>query len=371
MTRTWSALPIRSALDGLRLEFPEYRISQQVIGDRLFYVAEAADPQVRPVFAQAQTVDRLRSKLRIPEVEINAAVPTIARVYDFLLGGKDNFEADRQQARNVLEVYSQAAELVIQARQFQARAVTYAAQQGIGQFLDIGCGLPTAPNTHQTAQAITPGARIVYVDNDAQVLTHARNLLADNTRVLACAGDLAWPAEILYDWRIRKFLDFHQPLCLVLAMTMHFFPPGPGGKDHRRADSRPPGWQLRDHVRGRRGRRSRPRHGPDLHRRPGLQPRPRRPGPVPDRPGPHRPGYRPGPAMARPDVRARPPPGPGLGRGRPQTRTQPIRDSHDQGHRPNWKRWPSTGPTPICSATAGTDGWRCAATPAGSSSPAP
>ena len=82
MTRTRSALPIRSALDGLRLEFPEYRISQQVIGDRLFYVAEAADPQVRPVFAQAQTVDRLRSKLRIPEVEINAAVPTIARVYD-------------------------------------------------------------------------------------------------------------------------------------------------------------------------------------------------------------------------------------------------------------------------------------------------
>ena len=222
MTRTGSALPIRSALDGLRLEFPEYRISQQIIGDRLFYVAEAADPQVRPVFAQAQTVDRLRAKLRVPEVEVNAAVPTIARVYDFLLGGKDNFEADRAQARNVLEVYPQAAELVSQARQFQARAVAYAAQQGIGQFLDIGCGLPTAPNTHQTAQAITPDARIVYVDNDAQVLTHARNLLAQSTSVLACAGDLAYPAEILYDWRVRRFLDFHQPLCLILAMTMHF-----------------------------------------------------------------------------------------------------------------------------------------------------
>ena len=221
MTRTGSALPIRSALDGLQLEFPEYGISQQVIGDRLFYVAEAVDPLVRPVFAQAQTVDRLRGKLRIPEVEVNAAVPTIARVYDFLLGGKDNFEADRQQARNVLEVYPQAAELVSQARQFQARAVTYAAQQGIGQFLDIGCGLPTAPNTHQTAQAITPDARVVYVDNDAQVLTHARNLLAQSTGVLACAGDLAWPAEILYDWRVRRFLDFHQPLCLILAMTMH------------------------------------------------------------------------------------------------------------------------------------------------------
>ena len=225
MTRTGSALPIGSALDGLRLEFPEYRISQQVIGDRLFYVAEAADPQVRPVSAQAQTVDRLRGKLRIPEVEVNAAVPTIARIYDFLVGGKDNFEADRAQARNVLEVYPQAAELVIQARQFQARAVAYAAQQGIGQFLDVGCGLPTAPNTHQTAQAITPGARVVYVDNDAQVLTHARNLLAQSSGVLACAGDLAYPAEILYDWRVRRFLDFHQPLCLILAMTMHFFPP--------------------------------------------------------------------------------------------------------------------------------------------------
>jgi len=117
------------------------------------------------------------------------------------------------------------AALVIQARQFQARAVAYAAQQGIGQFLDVGCGLPTAPNTHQTAQAITPGARIVYVDNDAQVLTHARNLLAQSTGVLACAGDLAYPAEILYDWRVRRFLNFHQPLCLILAMTMHFSPP--------------------------------------------------------------------------------------------------------------------------------------------------
>ena len=67
MTRTGSALPIRSALDGLRLEFPEYRISQQVIGDRLFYVAEAADPQVRPVFAQAQTVDRLRANCGSPK----------------------------------------------------------------------------------------------------------------------------------------------------------------------------------------------------------------------------------------------------------------------------------------------------------------
>ena len=157
---TKSALPIRSALETLQLEFPEYRISQRVIGDRLFYVAEAADPGVQPVFAQAETVDRLRAKLRIPEADINAEVPSIARVYDFLLGGKNNFEADRTQADRVLEVYPHAAELAVQARQFQARAVTHAAQQGIRQFLDVGCGLPTAPNTHQTAQAIArmPGS---------------------------------------------------------------------------------------------------------------------------------------------------------------------------------------------------------------------
>ena len=190
---------------------------------------------------------------------LDTTVSHSARIWNYWLGGKDNFEADRAQARNVLEVYPQAAELVIQARQFQARAVAYAAQQGIGQFLDVGCGLPTAPNTHQTAQAITPDARVVYVDNDAQVLTHARNLLAQSTGVLACAGDLAYPAEILYDWRVRRFLDFHQPLCLVLAMTMHFFPPGVtmtmfwktrGDSQYPWTPQEPPNsFMARDHMR--------------------------------------------------------------------------------------------------------------------------
>ena len=225
-----STLPIRTALDTLRLECPEYRIDQRVIADRLFYIADAAGPGVQPRFAQAGTVDRLRSKLRIPEAAFSAGVPSIARVYDALLGGKDNFAADRDQAQQVLQVYPQAAELAIQARQFQARAVTHVANAGIGQFIDVGCGLPTAPNTHETAQAIQPDARVAYVDNDAQVLSHARNLLARSPGVLACAGDLHYPAEILYDWRIRAFLDFARPVCLILAMTMHFFPPDQAGK---------------------------------------------------------------------------------------------------------------------------------------------
>ena len=220
-----SALPIRSALEMLRLECPEYRISQRVIGDRLFYIADAAGPGVQPRFAQAETADRLRSRLRIPEADFSAGTPSIARVYDALLGGKDNFAADRDQAQKVLDIFPHAAELAIQARQFQARAVSFVANAGTGQFLDIGCGLPTAPNTHETAQSAVPDARVVYIDHDAQVLSHARNLLARSTGVLACAGDLHYPTEILYDWRIRTFLDFGRPVCLILAMTMHFFPP--------------------------------------------------------------------------------------------------------------------------------------------------
>ena len=195
---TKNALPIRSALETVRLECPEYRIDQRVIGGTLFYIADAIGGDVQPRFAQAETVDRLRARLRVPEAGFSAEVPSIARVYDVLLGGKNNFAADRTQAQQVLEVYPHAAELAVQARQFQARAVTHAAQQGIGQFLDIGCGLPTAPNTHQTAQVIAPDARVVYADNDAQVLSHARNLLAKAPGVLAVAGDLTYPAEILY-----------------------------------------------------------------------------------------------------------------------------------------------------------------------------
>jgi hypothetical protein len=99
-----SALPVRTALEGLRLEFPQYRIHQRVIGDRLFYLAEAAAEGVQPRFAQAQAPDRLRDRLRVPEAEFNPAVPSVARVYDFLLGGKDNFAADRAQVATTARI---------------------------------------------------------------------------------------------------------------------------------------------------------------------------------------------------------------------------------------------------------------------------
>jgi hypothetical protein len=221
-----NALPVRSPLDVLALEFPQYRIFMRSIGDRLFYLAEAIVPHVQPRFVQAETIDRLRDKLTTPVREFSVNKPSIPRVWDVLLGGKDNFSADREQAEKLLSVYPRAAELARESREFQRRAVTYAAQAGVRQFLDLGCGLPTAPNTHETVQAMQPGAAVVYVDNDEQVMSHAANLLARAPGVLAVPGDLSHPNEILFDWRIRQVLDFRQPVCVVLTMALHFFGAG-------------------------------------------------------------------------------------------------------------------------------------------------
>jgi SAM-dependent methyltransferase len=223
MGTTRNPLPVRSPLDLLCLDFPHYRITMQAIGDRLFYLAEAIGPHVQPRFAQAETIDRLREKLTTPVREFSVSEPSIPRVWDVLLGGKDNFAADREQAEKLLSVYPRAAELARESREFQRRAVTYAAAAGVRQFLDLGCGLPTAPNTHETAQQVQPGAAVVYVDNDELVLSHAQNILAQSPGVLAVVGDVAQPSEILFDWRIRQVLDFRQPVCVVLAMTLHFF----------------------------------------------------------------------------------------------------------------------------------------------------
>ena len=217
-------LPMRSALDALRLDFPQYEIQAHSVWDKLFYIAEAREDGVQPVFVQAESTDRLRVKLRSPIRPFRSAgEPSISRVYDYLLGGKNNFAADREQAEKLLKVFPHAGQLARESRQFQRRAVYYVASRGVGQFIDLGCGLPANPNTHETAQEVQPDARIVYVDNDELVLSHAQNILAKSNDVLAVAGDLEYPDELLYDWRVRKFLDFFQPICVVSTMTLHFY----------------------------------------------------------------------------------------------------------------------------------------------------
>jgi hypothetical protein len=151
--------------------------------------------------------------------------PHPARRYDALLGGKDNFAADRESAEQLAAAFPTIRTAALENRRFLQRVVGYlASTAGIGQFLDIGTGLPTAPNVHQIAQAIIPRARIAYVDNDPLVMAHARALLTSHpdAAVAYVEADLRDPRRILTHPAIRDTLCFTQPIALLLVAVLHF-----------------------------------------------------------------------------------------------------------------------------------------------------
>jgi hypothetical protein len=153
---------------------------------------------------------------------IDVTRPGIARVYDYLLGGKDNFAADREMVRLALRIAPDAREVAQANRQFLQRVVRFlAAEAGVRQFLDIGSGLPTQGNVHQIAQTAAPGAKVVYVDNDPIVLAHARAILADSSSTIVVQGDTRVPAEILDNPAVRGFIDFSRPVGLLLFAILH------------------------------------------------------------------------------------------------------------------------------------------------------
>lgn len=156
--------------------------------------------------------------------DFDPRTPSIARVYDYILGGKDNFAADREVAERLMAVAPLTVEVSRENRQFLARAVTWAASQGIGQFIDLGCGMPTVPNTHQTAKAIIPAARVAYIDNDPVVLTHLRALAEHgNPGVTVVDGDVREPGAIIA--AIQDDIDLEAPACLLMGYLLHFFAP--------------------------------------------------------------------------------------------------------------------------------------------------
>jgi S-adenosyl methyltransferase len=157
---------------------------------------------------------------------LNTGAPNPARVYDYLLGGKDNFPADREVAEQLLAIAPVARDVVEDNRAFLRRAVRFlASEAGIRQFIDLGSGLPTQGNVHEIAQAEAPDARVVYVDNDAMVVAHSRALLAgDNT--VAVQADLREPDTILAHPDVRQLIDFDRPIALLLMAILHFFPDG-------------------------------------------------------------------------------------------------------------------------------------------------
>jgi O-methyltransferase involved in polyketide biosynthesis len=156
--------------------------------------------------------------------DFDPAIPSIARVYDYLLNGKDNFAVDREVAEKLLAVVPISAEVMRENRQFLARATRWAAGQGITQFIDLGCGMPTAPNTHGSAQAVIAEPHVAYVDNDAVVLAHLRALAAKgNPGVTVVAGDVREVAATLD--AVAAGIDLSRPACLLIGALLHFFPP--------------------------------------------------------------------------------------------------------------------------------------------------
>jgi hypothetical protein len=156
---------------------------------------------------------------------IDTSAPHPARVYDYWLGGKDNFEADRQAAQAAMEIFPYTVQSARACRRYLARVVRFlAAEQGIRQFLDIGTGLPSADNVHEVAQAAAPDSRIVYVDNDPIVLVHARALLTSSSEgsTSYIDADLRDSGRILDE--AQRSLDFSQPVAVMLMAILHFIP---------------------------------------------------------------------------------------------------------------------------------------------------
>ncbi|MEU4675596.1 SAM-dependent methyltransferase [Micromonospora sp. NPDC023737] len=158
--------------------------------------------------------------------KIQSDVPHAARIWNYWMGGKDNFHADRAAGDAVAEVYPEIVVMAQQSRRFLVRAVRFlAAEAGIRQFLDIGTGLPTMQNTHAVAQQIAPESRIVYVDNDPMVLVHARALLANTTSegvTTYVPADYHDPERILVE--AARTLDFDQPIAVMFMGVMGYEP---------------------------------------------------------------------------------------------------------------------------------------------------
>ncbi|WP_214104915.1 SAM-dependent methyltransferase [Acrocarpospora catenulata] len=155
---------------------------------------------------------------------IDTGVPSVARMYDYYLGGNDNFAVDREAAEKIIALMPAAREAARANRAFLGRAVRFMVAHGVRQFLDIGAGLPTRENVHEVALDAAPDSRVVYVDNDPIVLLHARALLVDDQRATVVQADLREPAKIIDNPEVRAAIDFDRPVGLLLLAILHFVP---------------------------------------------------------------------------------------------------------------------------------------------------
>ncbi|UGT43898.1 SAM-dependent methyltransferase [Nocardia yamanashiensis] len=154
-------------------------------------------------------------------VAVDVSIPSIARVYDYLLGGHDNYEADRRVGDFFINDLPGSVAIAHANRQALTRAVAAIAADGIDQFIDIGSGLPTVDNVHQVAQRHRPGAKVVYVDNDPIVLAHGRALLQTDDRTTVIQADLREPEAIAQHADVRRLIDFDKPVGVIFSAILH------------------------------------------------------------------------------------------------------------------------------------------------------
>ncbi|GAA2417050.1 SAM-dependent methyltransferase [Actinomadura vinacea] len=153
---------------------------------------------------------------------IDVGVANVARIYDYLLGGKDHYAADRDAAERLLAAAPETAVTVRENRAFLRRAVRRLAESGIRQFIDIGAGLPTQANVHEVAQEAAPDARVVYSDIDPVVVAHGRALLGSAPGVTVVRGDVREPEALLADPELRGLIDLDRPVAVLLLAVLHF-----------------------------------------------------------------------------------------------------------------------------------------------------
>ncbi|MFC6879962.1 MULTISPECIES: SAM-dependent methyltransferase [Actinomadura] len=146
--------------------------------------------------------------------------PNAARMYDYYLGGKDNYPADREAAEKIMAL-GPSREICVANRRFLGRAVRLAAERGIRQFLDLGTGLPTQENVHEVAKRVHPDARVVYVDYDPIVLAHARALRSIDDTTAVVPEDIRRPEEILGHPDVRRLIDFSEPVAVLFVAILH------------------------------------------------------------------------------------------------------------------------------------------------------
>jgi SAM-dependent methyltransferase len=178
---------------------------------------------------------------------IDVAVPSVARMYDYYLGGKDNYAVDREASDELLKVVPSTRELAVNNRRFLRRVVRLLAEEyGIRQFIDHGSGLPTQDNVHQVAQRVDPASRVVYIDNDPIVLAHGRALLEENDGTAVIQADMRDTDAVFSHPEVERLIDFGQPVAALFVSVMHCIPDSddPAALVRRVAERLAPGSYL-------------------------------------------------------------------------------------------------------------------------------